>query len=134
VPPGHRITNTEKTDKAFFLADAVVFGSSESLEMNERSGQAELVAGESLPTDTGGHDEDFLALGFEFGDPIDGDPLFRPAKLPPGWELRGSDHAMWSYVHDSDGVKRVGVFYKAAFYDRRADMYILEPEADAADV
>ena len=33
---------------------------------------------------------------------------------------------MWSHIVDAEGRKRVAVFYKAAFYDRRADMR-LEP-------
>jgi len=71
---------------------------------------------------TGGTDVGFEALGFTFG-PVDPhDPLFRPATLPDGWTKEGSDHDMWSYVVDELGRRRVGVFYKAAFHDRHADM------------
>lgn len=49
------------------------------------------------------------------------DDLFYTVDLPPGWELRGSDHAMWSYLHDDKGRKRASIFYKGAFYDRKAD-------------
>jgi hypothetical protein len=49
--------------------------------------------------------------------------MFRQATLPPGWKKTGSDHDMWSYVEDERGLRRVAVFYKAAFYDRRADMH-----------
>lgn len=92
----------------------------------ERSGQTELVLSDLLPTGLGfdESDADYEALGFVFGDVVDGDPLFRKAKLPDGWTREGSDHAMWSYLLDADGYRRVAIFYKAAFYDRRAEMSI----------
>lgn len=97
------------------------------VEAQEARGQRELVESTDLPTDTGGTDEQFLALGFTFGKPARRDPLFRPATLPHGWRREASDHAMWSHVLDEKGRKRVGIFYKAAFYDRRADMHIVGP-------
>lgn len=48
------------------------------------------------------------------------DPLFLRAKLPEGWVVKGLDHAMHSSILDADGFERVMIFYKAAFYDRRA--------------
>jgi len=89
----------------------------------EAAGQRELVASTSLPTQlSSGTDEDFVKLGFIFGEPDSRDPLFRPATLPEGWRKEGSDHNMWSYVVDQLGRRRVAIFYKAAYYDRRADM------------
>lgn len=88
----------------------------------EAVGQRQLVESTSLPTDTAGHDADYLALGFTFGEPDPSDPLFRPATLPDGWSKQPSDHSMWSYVVDEHGRRRVAVFYKAAFYDRSAHM------------
>jgi len=89
----------------------------------EKAGQWQVVHSDSLPTEIhGGTDADFETLGFTFG-PVDPhDPLFRPATLPDGWTKEGSDHDMWSYVVDELGRRRVGVFYKAAFHDRHADM------------
>ena len=89
----------------------------------EKAGQRQVVHSGSLPTEIhGGTDADFETLGFTFG-PVDPhDPLFRPATLPDGWTKEGSDHDMWSYVVDELGRRRVGVFYKAAFHDRHADM------------
>lgn len=95
----------------------------------EKAGQRQVVHSDSLPTEIhGGTDADFEAVGFTFGltDPHDPhDPLFRPATLPDGWAKQGSDHDMWSYVIDELGRRRVGIFYKAAFYDRRADMHLI---------
>lgn len=91
----------------------------------ERAGQAQLVHSDSLPTKVHGDDAEFEALGFTFGQPDSHDPLFRPATLPDGWTKEAADHGMGSYVVDELGRRRVSVFYKAAFYDRRADMHII---------
>jgi hypothetical protein len=91
----------------------------------ERQGQAQLLSSTTLPTDTRGRDADFEALGFTFGKPVDGDPLFREATLPEGWTREGTDHAMHSVIKDERGIDRVNIFYKAAYYDRRADMSLL---------
>lgn len=100
-------------------------GAGRAIEAMEARGQAELVRGDQLPTDSGGQDAAFVALGFEFGPPTPGDPLFRPAKLPAGWTRRADEHPMWSTLVDQHGRPRVSIFYKAAFYDRRADMSII---------
>lgn len=96
------------------------------IEAQEAQGQRELVASTVLPFPTWGHsDADFEALGFTFGDKVPGDDLFRQATLPEGWTRQSTDHAMHSDVLDERGIARVGVFYKAAFYGRRADMHII---------
>ena len=110
-------------DALLLLATGLATGSpDEFIGAQEKAGQRQLVASQSLPTDTHGTDREFEAFGFVFGDPDPHDPMFRPATLPAGWSKRGSDHDMWSYVVDELGRDRVGVFYKSAFYDRRAHM------------
>lgn len=106
------------------LAEGMATGSAASfIERQERDGQRQLVNSDRLPTDRRGTpDEEWLALGFTFGDPDPQDDMFCPATLPPGWKREGSDHAMWSYLVDELGRRRVGIFYKAAFYDRSAFM------------
>jgi hypothetical protein len=91
----------------------------------ERQGQAQVLASTTLPTDTRGRDAEFEALGFTFGAPVAGDPLFREATLPEGWSRKGTDHSMHSVIVDERGIDRVNIFYKAAYYDRKADMRIL---------
>lgn len=91
----------------------------------ERAGQQQLVASTVLPAAMDGEDAPFEALGFTFGEQVPGDPLFRQATLPEGWTREGTEHAMHSVIKDERGIARVGVFYKAAFYDRRADMSIM---------
>lgn len=97
----------------------------------ESAGQRQLLHSDRLPTE-GSEDPQFIELGFVFGEPDPNDPLFRPATLPDGWKREGSDHAMWSYILDERGISRVGIFYKAAFYDRRAAMHLERPGYSAA--
>ncbi|MGW7359430.1 hypothetical protein ACWGI0_23050 [Streptomyces sp. NPDC054802] len=109
----------------FIAASIGPGGSSEAIEEMERAGQTQLVNSDRLPTKLNGSQlEDFQALGFSFGEPDVSDPLFRPATLPEGWKRQASDHDMWSYVVDQLGRRRVGIFYKAAFYDRSAHMHL----------
>jgi hypothetical protein len=107
----------------FFAASLAPGGSDRAIEEQERAGQTQLVSSDRLPTQlNAGTDADFEALGFVFGEPDPADPLFRPAQVPDGWTKEGADHDMGSYVVDQHGRRRVTVFYKAAFYDRRAHM------------
>jgi hypothetical protein len=92
-----------------------------AIEEMEREGKAQLLNSDRLPADVRDR-EAFEALGFTFGEPDQDDPMFMPATFPPGWRREGSNHAMWSYIVDEFGRHRVAVFYKAAFYDRRAFM------------
>ncbi len=104
------------------------------IEGQERAGQAQLVHSDQLPTDMSADDQAaFEALGFRFGETDGGDRLFRPATLPDGWKKEGADHAMWSYIVDDLGRRRVAIFYKAAFYDRRAFMRLNTVAAYVAD-
>jgi hypothetical protein len=118
-----RITNEKNTDPMLLAAD-LLFGGPGAIERMEARGQRELVNSDSLPSDTRGKDADFVALGFTFGEPDASDPMFRPATLPKGWKREASSHAMWSYLLDERGIRRVSIFYKAAFYDRSAHMHI----------
>ena len=95
-----------------------------AIEASESMGQHQLVASSDLPVKVQSPetDETFKAMGISLGQPYEDDPLFRPAKLPLGWRREPSDHSMWSYVVDETGEKRIAIFYKAAFYDRRAFM------------
>lgn len=119
--------DTSRQDLALHLLGAMGMGTSGYIENQEAAGQRQLVNSDRLPVDSGGTDADFEAVGFTFGPPDEHDPLFRPATLPEGWKREGSDHSMGSYVVDPLGRRRVSVFYKAAFYDRRASMYLVSP-------
>lgn len=117
--------NTANRDPFVHLAGSMGgTGVSGYIEDMESAGQRQVVNSDRLPTQTHGTDEAFLDLGFSLGDPDPADPMFRPATLPEGWKREGGDHAMWSYIVDERGIRRVAIFYKAAFYDRRADMHL----------
>lgn len=99
------------------LAEAMLFGGSESIEASEARGQRQMVESEVIPSEGA---EKLVDLGFELGDVVKEDPIFRATKLPEGWAREGSGHSMWSYIIDERGFRRVAIFYKAAFYDRHA--------------
>lgn len=106
-----------------FLAEAMgPGGTSAAIGATEKRGQQQLVNSDRLPSDLKGDRAEWEALGFTFGEPDPDDPLFMPATLPEGWKREPADHDMWSYVTDQHGRHRAEVFYKAAFYDRRAFM------------
>jgi hypothetical protein len=119
VPP----EDTSASDPLLHMLGAMGSGGlSGYIEEQESAGQAQLVASAVLPKDGSSAYE---ALGIRVGDPVD--DLFVNVTLPAGWKRQGSDHAMWSYVLDERGVQRVAVFYKAAFYDRKAHGSVVRP-------
>jgi hypothetical protein len=124
-----RNTTEDMSDEAgrlLLLAESMGAGGfTGAIERMEADGQRQLVTSDRLPIQTRGADAAFRALGFTFGDPDPNDQLFRPATLPAGWKREGSDHSMWSYIVDETGTQRVAIFYKAAFYDRNAFMYLI---------
>lgn len=91
------------------------------IEAQESAGQAMFVASEQLPKEMRGATREQLeALGFRFG--ADVDDLFVTAHLPSGWKKVATDHAMHSDLVDDKGRVRAAIFYKTAFYDRRASI------------
>lgn len=93
------------------------------IERQEARGQQELVNSASLPAECSGR-EALEAAGVKFGEPYKDDPLFCDAVLPEGWKKQATDHSMWSNLVDAKGRVRAQIFYKAAHYDRRADMHV----------
>lgn len=122
------IENTTKRGNLLHLAGAMSEGTSGYIEGMEAAGGAQMAASELLPTDLG-YDPDakerYETLGFTFGEVVADDPMFQHATIPAGWEKRRTDHSMWTEIVDERGLKRVGIFYKAAFYDRSAHMHIV---------
>jgi len=127
-------TNTSKLPAEALLAVALgsVDGPSSAIEHMEAEGQRQFVGSDSIPAEIlqpYGVEVDVEAelqkLGFELGEVFPSDPLFRGCSLPPGWKRAGTDHSMHSDILDEYGRPRIGVFYKAAFYDRRASMSFL---------
>lgn len=111
------------------IENAMVASTPGGIEAQEKRGQTALVASTDMPIKLSPTREAFEALGFKFGEPID--ELFMEATLPTGWTREASDHSMYSYISDETGKRRIEIFYKAAFYDRRANAYIMRDEAEA---
>lgn len=100
------------------IENALVASTPGGIEAQEKRGQQTLVQSTDMPLELRPNKEAFEKVGFTFGAVIDA--IFQEATLPPGWSREASDHDMWSYIKDDQGRRRVAVFYKAAFYDRRA--------------
>jgi hypothetical protein len=131
------VTNTtekykQKNFALEFLQGQMENPGSKPIEDMEAAGQRELVNSNVLPVVIlHSSKEDFLALGFTFGELVEGDELFCYATLPEGWSRQGTSHNMWSIIVDETGKERVAIFYKAAFYDRRAHMELTRERGDA---
>jgi len=108
----------------------IVAGTPGGIEEQEAIGQAELVHDDTLPTESlRGCREKLKELGVEFLDPIEGDPLFCRAKLPVGWSKKVTPHSMWTHLVNADREVVALLFYKAAFYDRKAHMMLPSEES-----
>lgn len=94
------------------------------IEAQEAEGQRSFVANTNLPKKMlhGCTKEKLESMGIKFGEEID--DIFIEATLPDGWQKQSTDHSMWSYLLDNQSRKRATIFYKAAFYDRRAHIHL----------
>lgn len=122
------IENTTKTPRPAWTLG----GDPESIERQEAQGQQQLVISSQLPT-KGLTSDDAARCGIQIVGPSSGDDLFVDVVLPTGWALKPTDHSLWSELVDDQGVKRAGVFYKAAFYDRRAFIRFEKEEDEIGD-
>lgn len=104
-------------DDIFDLFAALIPG---GVEMQEKHGQLEQAKLQTLPRDAkeGPHRQAWEKLGFVFGSDVD--ELFVEATFPTGWKKVPTDHDMYTDIVDERGRERGSIFYKAAFYDRRA--------------
>ena len=104
------------------LDKSVHFLGQGSIELEEAHGQANLIAcQQQLPTLCDTVSKTALeAHGVVFGEQLANDPLFTHVTLPKGWKICPTNHPMHSDLVDGKGRKRAEIFYKAAFYDRRA--------------
>lgn len=125
IPRNTTAAMNDEAEALLFFATALSGGPSAAIEGQEAAGQQEMVNSTVIPTEVlHSTEQDLVALGFTLGPTVDGDPLFREATLPAGWKREGSDHNMWSYIVDPLGRRRCSVFYKAAFYDRKAHISV----------
>lgn len=116
-------TNTTTQAKRDPLLTLLTTGFSGGIEAQEAAGQAELASSSSLPTECYGDTKKALeAAGVAFGEAFSDDALFCPVTLPTGWKIKPTSHSMHCDLVDDKGRVRAGIFYKAAFYDRKADL------------
>ena len=121
---------TLRPHSAWLLEDNV-----RAIESQEKKGQEQLVYSAVLPVEGTSNEAEWAAMGVKLGEPEDGDPLFRKATLPHGWKKVSTGHSMCSNLVDDRGIIRAKIFYKAAFYDRRADVSLVpEKEMEPVDV
>lgn len=96
---------------------------SRAIENQEKRGQQALAQTDVLPRDMREFSrEQVESLGIVFGEPVD--DLFVAVTLPQGWKKVPSNHSMWTDLVDDKGRVRAHIFYKAAFYDRAAHMFL----------
>lgn len=100
------------------FSNAVVASTPGGIQAQEAAGQVTMCLSSILPKEC--PRVELEKFGVVFGD--DHDDLFVSVTLPAGWTKNATDHAMHSDLLDDKGRKRASIFYKAAFYDRRADM------------
>ena len=107
-------------DMANFIAASTPGG----IERQEAQGQRDMIEALRLPRHitTCGVTWDKLVEQWGVSYKPSDDELFNDVTLPAGWQLVATEHSMWSELLDDRGRTRANVFYKAAFYDRRADM------------
>ena len=106
------------------LLNAVIASQANGIEMQEKAGQQEIVKLQRLPRE-GMHKYKYILeeIGFVVGKIVD--EIFVECQFPEGWRLEATDHDMWSNLLDNKGRLRGKVFYKAAFYDRRASFNLV---------
>jgi len=119
------LTKPTNTTKAVLMNPALGFIAAalpDGIEASEARGAQQMIISTVIPTDMSCSVDDLTRLGFEVGDVCKDDPIFRNVKLPEGWSRESTDHDMHTNILDEKGRKRFNVFYKAAFYDLRANL------------
>lgn len=120
------MSNRDEIDMFELLARAMGGESTDTIIRDqEKRGQMDLVNSETLPRFLSYKKESapmLQKMGIVVLEPID--DLFYAVQLPSGWKKVPTNHSMWSDLIDEKGRKRAAIFYKAAFYDRRAEIGI----------
>lgn len=117
------IENTRDRDPMHHMIGMMSGGSSGYIEGMEAAGARQVLTSDQIPTAAPW--AELIELGFVKGESVSGDDLFTHVTLPEGWSRAGTGHSMHTDILDERGVPRVGIFYKAAFYDRRADAHLI---------
>lgn len=121
------ITDTSKLSSTAKLAVAATPG---GIIAQEAAGQTQLVLSTQLPIQglIGTDRERWEDLGVKiFDDKRSNDCLFCHVELPAGWKKVPTDHPLWTDLVDESGKIVAKIVYKAAFYDRYAQIYLEKP-------
>ena len=123
------MNNKQQDDMIWAFLEALRIGNAgQAIENQEAKGQSDEAARQTLPREIlGGERADFEALGFVFHD--NADDLFVHVIFPDGWKKVPTEHSMWTDIVDANGAVRGAIFYKAAFYDRRAHVSLNKHES-----
>lgn len=128
--------------KSISALDRVVFDALETgdvstaIEMQEAAGQRAMVNGQRLPRKIPHWQkvtwpEVCVAWGMKIVGEVD--DLFYNVDLADGWKIIATEHPMWTQLVDAQDRQRATIFYKAAFYDRRAHITLTERYAVMID-
>ena len=113
----------DKDAMQFFMEASLTGDPSKAIENQEKRGQMTEAKRQTLPRDMQNvTQEQMESLGFVFGEQAD--DLFVYVTFPNGWKKEPTSHSMHTDIVDDKGRRRGGIFYKAAFYDRSAHMYL----------
>ena len=95
------------------------------IEKSELAGQKNFISQtfrDALPIATAADWEILESWGVEKGEPLD--KLFCLVKLPTGWSKVAGIEPRSSTLRDDRDLVRATIFYKAAFYDPKADLHV----------
>jgi hypothetical protein len=119
------ITNTSEDE---VHTEWLMGGNPEAIKDQEARGQDELCNGSQLPCESS--HENLLAIFSKHGIAVKAeqkDPLFYDVVLPAGWEIVPTENNnLWSELKNDKGDTVALIFYKAAFYDRKAQIDFIE--------
>lgn len=121
-----KITNTKnlvEEQPLVVLGEAMKHGTEDAILKMEAAGAYQLRnQREVLPTKGLEKRDIWKAMGIVVGEKVDDDSLFTHVVLPDGWTLTPSDSNpdYWTELRDVKKRLRATIFYKAAFYDRKA--------------
>lgn len=104
------------------LRNSAIASQKGGIETQEKQGQLSLVNAARLPKRMTPAQSVYEQIGIKFIDYAD--KLFWNVEMPKGWKIVPTNHSMWSDIVDEQGRKRGGMFYKAAFYDEDANMFL----------
>lgn len=106
------------------LGNAKVAATPGGIEAQEAQGVRSMIAGQLLPAK--GPWDELQRLGVVKGEAVD--ELFVRATLPGGWRVVQLGDSRASSLQDANGKEIASIFYKAAFYDRKAHMFLVSAE------